>query len=88
MRWTYEFAASAREDLKRLGHDAHRKILLYLEKRLASGAHPRQWADPYRGDMHGYWKIRVGAYRLIAKLHDRVLVVEIIKAGDRRDVYE
>ena len=88
MIWVYEFSADARKKLKAIGPSEAGKIIAYLDKRIASGAHPKQWADPYRKDLHGYWKIRIGEYRAIASLHENVLLIEIVKIGNRRDVYE
>lgn len=88
MTWRYEFAATARRNLREFGPAATRKIIAHLDKRVASGAHPKQWADPLRGELHGFWKIRVGDYRLIARLDEGVLLIGIVKAGHRRDVYE
>lgn len=33
------------------------------------------------------WRIRVGDYRVIYEIHDRVLQVIVIQIGHRRDVY-
>jgi mRNA interferase RelE/StbE len=86
--WAYELTATARQNLRDLGPSAETKVISYLKKRISSGAHPKLWADPYRGDLHGYWKIRIGEYRAIARLHEHVLRVEVVKVGNCRDVYE
>ncbi len=88
MSWVYELSAAAIRDLKDLGPSASKKVTDYLDKRIASGAHPKLWADPYRGDLHGFWKIRIGEYRAVARLHENVLLVEVVKVGNRRDVYD
>jgi mRNA interferase RelE/StbE len=33
------------------------------------------------------WRIRVGDYRIIYQIHDRVLVVLVVSIGHRSDVY-
>jgi mRNA interferase RelE/StbE len=86
--WVYKFTATAQQQLEALGHAPAAKIIAHLDKRIASGAHPKQWADPYRRELHGFWKIRVGDYRLVARLHEQVLLIELVKIGHRRDVYE
>jgi mRNA interferase RelE/StbE len=86
--WVYELTETARKQLRALGPVAEKKVIAYLKKRIESGAHPKMWADPYRGDLHGFWKIRIGEYRAVARLHENVLVVEVVKVGNRRDVYE
>jgi mRNA interferase RelE/StbE len=35
----------------------------------------------------GYWRIRVGAYRIIYTIQDDRLLVSIVRIGHRRDVY-
>ena len=34
------------------------------------------------------WRIRNGDYRIVYTIEDHVLMIEIIKVGHRRDVYE
>ena len=36
----------------------------------------------------GMWRIRVGDYRVVYEIDDSSLVVRILRAGHRRDVYE
>ena len=33
------------------------------------------------------YRIRVGSYRIIYEIHDKILLVKVIDAGHRRDVY-
>ena len=33
------------------------------------------------------WRVRIGDYRVIYEIHDRVLQIIIIQIGHRRDVY-
>ncbi len=33
------------------------------------------------------YRIRVGDYRVIYEIHDRVLLVLVVEVGNRRDVY-
>ena len=37
--------------------------------------------------MAGYWRYRVGAYRIISKIEDHRLVVVVVKIGHRREIY-
>lgn len=36
----------------------------------------------------GEWRVRTGDFRIIYEIHDRQLVVLVIKVGHRRDVYD
>jgi len=36
---------------------------------------------------HGYYRIRVGDYRIIYKIKDEVLLIIVIAVGHRRNIY-
>jgi len=71
------------EDFKGLDHSAQRLILKSVHKKLSKD--PEGFGSPLSGEYKGYWKLRVGYYRVIYKiLKDKVLVM-VIKVGIRRD---
>jgi len=35
-----------------------------------------------------FWKYRVGDYRVIADIQDSVVCIEVIRVGNRRDIYK
>ncbi len=37
--------------------------------------------------MTGYWRYRVGDYRIVCRIEDHRLVIVVIKLGHRREVY-
>ncbi|MDR1670428.1 MAG: type II toxin-antitoxin system mRNA interferase toxin, RelE/StbE family [Spiroplasmataceae bacterium] len=41
-----------------------------------------------KGRWDGYWRIRFNEYRIIYKVTEYEVIVEIIKIGDRDDVYD
>ncbi len=40
-----------------------------------------------QGKKGTYYRLRVGNHRVIYQVHDNVLVVLVVKVGDRKDVY-
>jgi mRNA interferase RelE/StbE len=38
-------------------------------------------------ELGDFWKYRVGDYRIIAEIEDRVLRIYIVEIGDRKEVY-
>jgi len=49
---------------------------------------PRSLGEALAGPRLGErWKYRVGDYRIIADIQDEVLVVYVVKIGNRRAVY-
>jgi mRNA interferase RelE/StbE len=86
--WAYNFEARALKELKKLGPQAQRLILAYLDERVAGGEDPRAFGKALKGDLAGLWRYRVGDFRLIFSIEDQRLVVLVLKVGHRRDVYE
>ncbi len=65
--------------------DARSKTMIKraIEERLAT--RPELFGRPLRGSLKGYWKLRVGSYRIVFKLsEDKILVLSIV---DRKTVY-
>ena len=88
MAWTIEFDPDAVKDLKKLDKQTQVRILKFLRGRLASLKNPRELGEPLAGSVLGnYWKYRVGDWRIICDLHDRRIVVRVLRVGNRREVY-
>lgn len=64
-----------------------KRIKLFLEDRLAHLPDPRQLGKGLRGVSQEFWRYRVGDYRIICDIHDDALVILVVKAGHRREVY-
>jgi|TARA_Y100000385_G_C13099652_1_gene643663 mRNA interferase RelE/StbE len=86
--WDYSFSAKARKELKKLGHEPARKIIQFLDERIQGGNSPRQFGKALRGDLDEYWRYRVEDYRILCEIKDDTLIVLVVKAGHRRDVYD
>lgn len=86
--WKIEFSPGARKDIKRLDHQAAKRVIAFLEQRLATVAHPRALGKPLTGSRLGnLWRYRVGDYRIIAAIEDGTLTVLVVRIGHRRQVY-
>ena len=88
MSWDYRIDPGALKDLKNLGHDAVEKIRHFLDTRVKGCADPRAFGKPLSGDLAGYWRYRVADYRLICRLDKGLLIVTVIKADHRKQVYK
>ena len=40
------------------------------------------------GDSHGYWRYRIGDYRLIVEIKDKEAIILMVKIGHRKEVYK
>ena len=76
------------KELKKLGPQAAREILGFLDERVAGAEDPRTFGKQLKGDLKGLWRYRVADYRLICSIQDQRLVVLVLKVGHRRDIYD
>lgn len=85
--WRVEFDRAAARDLRKLGIEAERRVLSYLDTRIAGSGDPRRLGQPLTGDLQGFWRYRVGDYRIVAAIEDGRFVVLVVTVGHRREVY-
>jgi mRNA interferase RelE/StbE len=70
-------------DLPNLDARSKTMIKRAIEERLTT--HPELFGRPLRGSLKGFWKLRVGSFRIVFKLFkDKILVLAIV---DRKTVY-
>lgn len=88
MAWKVELSGLAQKNLAQLDPQLARRILSFLHTRVAELDDPRSVGEALKGSKLGdLWKYRVGDYRIIANIEDRVLRVLVVKIGNRREVY-
>ena len=88
MAWKIELDPAAVRALDKLNLQIARRILLFLHGRVAPLADPRSIGEALAGNKLGnYWKYRVGDYRIIAEIEDKLVRISVIKIGNRREVY-
>lgn len=87
MIWTIEYARTAERQLRRIDRTWQRRILDYMDHDIAALDDPRIRGKALTGDLGGFWRFRVGDYRVICSIEDTIHVVTVLKIGHRRDVY-
>lgn len=88
MAWRIEFARDAERELDALEPQVARRILKFLNERIAPLDDPRSLGEALKGSRLGaFWKYRVGDWRLIASIDDGVLCILVLRIGNRREVY-
>lgn len=86
--WKIEFSPGARKNLKRLDYQIAKRVVTFLEQRVATASHPRVLGKPLSGDSLGsLWRYRVGHYRIVAELQDDTLTILVVRIGHRRNIY-
>lgn len=88
MTWLIEFDDAAAKELRKLDKQAQSEILKYLRERIATDEDPRRFGKPLARNLAGLWRYRIRDYRLVCNIEDDRLVVLVLRAAHRKDVYE
>ena len=86
MVWKIVFTRKAEKEFSKLDRQTQKSINRYLDNIL-------EVDDPYRfgksltGKLSGFWRYRVGKYRIICDIQDQELIVELITIAKRDKVY-
>lgn len=87
MVWTIDYTDTARRSLRKLDRQAARRIVDFMDERIAPSDDPRQSGKALSGPLAGLWRYRVGDYRIICEVKDGQLVVLVVTIGHRSDIY-
>jgi mRNA interferase RelE/StbE len=74
MAYLIRFEDQARKELSPLDNSVKIKILKYLKK-LEERDNPRSLGKPLTENLSGYWRYRVGNYRIISKIFDKGITI-------------
>jgi mRNA interferase RelE/StbE len=86
-QWTIIYTDTARRQLHKLDKKSARRILQYMEEKIATLENARSLGKALRGVLGDLWRYRVGDYRVICELQDNELRVLVVRIGNRKDVY-
>lgn len=84
MTYCIELSPGAARQLRTLDAPARRRVQAAIEL-LATEPRPAGATLPVGGD--GEWRVRTGDHRIIYEIRDGALVVLVLAAGHRREIY-
>ena len=87
MTWTVEYTATARTQLRKLDKQMARRIVDYMNERVAVLEDPRIMGKALTGALGELWRYRVGDCRVICDIQDDALRVLVVRVGSRDKVY-
>lgn len=89
MIWHIRFTEQADKAMSKLDAQVNRRIITFLEERIANLDDPRSVGEALKGSRFGeFWKYRVGDWRIICDIQDDALVILALNIGNRREVYK
>ena len=88
MAWTVDYTETASKQLRKLDKQAARRIVDFMDDRVAGQQDPGSTGKALTGPLLGaFWRYRLGDYRIICDLQDGALRVLVVELGNRRDIY-
>lgn len=87
MAWTIEYTETALRWLRKTDRQVARRILDFMDERVAKADDPRGMGKALSNQFSGLWRYRIGDYRLIRDLQDERLCVLVVEIGNRREIY-
>ena len=87
MAWTIEYADTAKGQLRKLDKQTARRIVDFMDERIAGLENPRNSGKALTGPRGGFWRYRVGDCRVICDIQDDALRVLVVQVGNRREIY-
>ena len=87
MAWTIDYTDSAKQQLRKLDKQTARRIIDYMDERIAPLEDPRSTGRALRGPLGEFWRYRVGDCRVICHIQDGALRVLVVRIGKRSEVY-
>ena len=73
---------------KKLDPAVQKTIKRWIETHLLDETRdPRDSGKPLTGNYKGYWRYRIGDYRLLCEIRDEELVIVALDVGHRSNIY-
>ena len=85
-RWQLETSPQFDKAARRLDPQVLRRVKAYLDE-VCELDDPRSRGKGLSGDLAGYWRYRVGDYRVLVDIRDDGLVIIAIALGHRSGIY-
>jgi mRNA interferase RelE/StbE len=87
LAWTTEYTETAKKQLRKLDRVSARRIVDFIDERVATSDDPRGLGSALKGSLGDLWRYRVGDYCIICDIQRKVLTVLVLQIGNRREVY-
>lgn len=88
MKYKVVFTNKADKALNKIDYPQRKIILSWIKNNLVNCEEPRKQGKALSGEKKGYWRYRIGVYRIIVKIDDTQLIIIMINISHRKDVYK
>lgn len=88
MAWKIEFDKKAKKELSDLDKSVEKRITSFLKNRISNLENPRSIGEALQGKLKNLWKYRIGNYRIICNIEDKIITIVVLRIDHRREVYK
>jgi len=85
--YTAEFSDRFLKGIRRVDPANRRIVAEWINANLLENDEPRQFGKALKGTLSGFWKYRVGQFRIIAKIDGDKIILLLLDVDHRKDVY-
>ncbi|MPV50670.1 type II toxin-antitoxin system mRNA interferase toxin, RelE/StbE family [Pseudactinotalea sp. HY160] len=84
--WHLEISPQFEKAARKLDRTVLRRVKTYLDE-VCSLEDPRSRGKGLTASLAGYWRYRIGDYRVIVEIRDHALIIVAIDLGHRAEIY-
>lgn len=84
---TLIYSDLALKQLKKMDKPVSKRIVDYMDD-VARLENPRERGKMLVGNLLGFWRYRVGDYRVLCKIRDQELIISVVDVGHSKEVYD
>ena len=84
---TLIYSDLALKQLKKMDKPVSKRFVDYMDD-VARLENPRERGKMLVGNLLGFWRYRVGDYRVLCKIRDQELIISVVDVGHRKEVYD
>lgn len=82
----FVFSSKAQKDFKKLDISIQKRIKAFTQE-IEKLENPRSRGKALYRNLKGFWRYRIGDYRLICEILDNELIIYTIKISHRKNIY-
>lgn len=86
-QYSVEYDPHVMKKLAKLDAPVRKRIKTWIDENLEGCENPRLHGKALQGEWYGYWRYRVGDYRIVAKIEDDKVLIFVVKIDKRGEVY-
>lgn len=88
MKYTFYTSSDFDKQFKKLDKSVQRTINKWIQSHLINTENPYASGKALTGNFKGYWRYRIGSYRLLVKIVDNECIIIAIDIDHRSVIYK